>query len=168
MLRRARRLQRLSQDELAERAGVTQGVVARYESGRQQPTVAALERLVAVCGYELEWSLRNTREAGGAALVDDRFPGPIGRRLTENLEKVLTLIAGTGASEPRLYGDVADGSEGVDSTLFIGVVLAPAVESMDLLVAGARIHLLVGAPVRLGPHEDAAAWGYDGPGVPLS
>jgi transcriptional regulator with XRE-family HTH domain len=58
ILRQVRRRQRLTQAQLAARAGVNQTVVARYESG-QQPTLPALERLVAASGYELTWSLRS-------------------------------------------------------------------------------------------------------------
>lgn len=132
ILRRARRQQRLTQSQLADRAGVTKTVVARYESG-QQPTVAALERLVAACGYELEWTLRNaggashatcgtvTEPATGPAFGAAQFPGPIGRRLSAHLGEILDLLEAAGATDPRLYGAVAEGCEGVASDVLIGV-----------------------------------------------
>ncbi|MFP5218358.1 MAG: helix-turn-helix domain-containing protein [Actinomycetes bacterium] len=53
-LRRARDEAGLSQRELAERAGVTASTISRYESGAQLPSTALLDRLLAVCGRDLE------------------------------------------------------------------------------------------------------------------
>ncbi len=44
----------LSQRELGRRAGVTQASVARIEEGKTSPRLETLERLLAVCGFELE------------------------------------------------------------------------------------------------------------------
>lgn len=44
----------LSQRELGRRAGVTQASVARIEEGKTSPRLDTLERLLAVCGFELE------------------------------------------------------------------------------------------------------------------
>lgn len=71
ILRRARRQQGLTQKELAERAGVSQNVVARYEASRQQPTIAALERLMAACGCELVWSVRHATASSAAVGMPD-------------------------------------------------------------------------------------------------
>ena len=46
-----------TQAEVAERAGVTQQMIAMYESGKRQPSVATLTRLVAGCGMQLTWQL---------------------------------------------------------------------------------------------------------------
>jgi transcriptional regulator with XRE-family HTH domain len=47
----------LTQRELAARAGVNQSWVARIESGRAQPTLESLERLLGAAGYELRYHL---------------------------------------------------------------------------------------------------------------
>jgi len=47
----------LTQRQLADRLGVTQPVVAAYESGRRQPTVPTLMRIVAAAGFDLRLSL---------------------------------------------------------------------------------------------------------------
>src|SRR5690349_9256448 len=99
ILQLVRRRQRLSQAELAERAGVSQTVIARYESRRQQPTVAALQRIVAACGYTLDWSLRHAPEAAVEAARDGRFSGPIGRRLVGELDTVLAALDAIGATD---------------------------------------------------------------------
>ncbi|WP_353951510.1 helix-turn-helix transcriptional regulator [Knoellia sp. S7-12] len=172
ILRRARRQQGLTQAELAERAGVSQTVVARYEARQQQPTIAALERLVAACGYQLAWSVRHATDPGaadGAAgkASSERFPGPIGKRLTARLDEVLTLLASAGATDPRLYGGVADGTEAVGCRLLIGVTVPPEADLLPLIAASGHIGLLLGSSVHVLRHTDVAAYGYDDEGIPL-
>ncbi len=54
-LRRARRLGRLSQRELATRSGVPLSTVTRIESGeRANPGVRTMARLVGACGFRIE------------------------------------------------------------------------------------------------------------------
>jgi transcriptional regulator with XRE-family HTH domain len=47
----------LTQQQLAARLGITQPVVAAYESGRRQPTVQTLMRMLAAAGFDLRLSL---------------------------------------------------------------------------------------------------------------
>ncbi|HVA06284.1 MAG TPA: helix-turn-helix transcriptional regulator [Acidimicrobiales bacterium] len=47
----------LTQQQLAARLGVTQPVVAAYESGRRQPTVPTLMKMLAATGFDLRLSL---------------------------------------------------------------------------------------------------------------
>ena len=51
--RRTRR-RRLSQRELAERAGTTQSAIARIETGRSTPSFDTVLRLVRLCGLDLD------------------------------------------------------------------------------------------------------------------
>lgn len=53
LLRSARARAGLTQREVAALAEVTQPVVAAYESGRRQPTVPTLRRLLAATGHDL-------------------------------------------------------------------------------------------------------------------
>lgn len=53
ILRSARSRAGLSQRALADRAGTSQSAIAAIESGRKQPTVATLERLLRAVGTEL-------------------------------------------------------------------------------------------------------------------
>lgn len=77
LVRRLRRHAGLSQRALAERAGVTQPVIAAYESGRRQPSVPALLRLARAAGFELTLGLRRR------SLPDDEHRG---RELVRVLE----------------------------------------------------------------------------------
>ena len=54
LLRQARTRARLSQRELARRAGTSQSVIARIERGQASPTWETLERLLAAAGLSLE------------------------------------------------------------------------------------------------------------------
>ncbi len=49
----ARRRAGVTQHELARRSGVSQPTISRIESGKMQPTVDLMLRLVAACGMEL-------------------------------------------------------------------------------------------------------------------
>ncbi len=54
LVREARKRARLTQRELAERAGTTQSAVARLESGRTRPAFDDVLRLVRLCGFDLD------------------------------------------------------------------------------------------------------------------
>lgn len=54
LLREARRAAGLTQAELAERAGLTQSVVARMERPGSNPTVGVLERALGAAGATLD------------------------------------------------------------------------------------------------------------------
>lgn len=56
LVRDARKHAGLTQAELAERAGVTQSVIARLERGAGNPTFATLERVLHAAGHRLELS----------------------------------------------------------------------------------------------------------------
>lgn len=47
----------LSQRELAERAGVAQPEIARIESGKREPSIPTLQRILAGAGLELRFRL---------------------------------------------------------------------------------------------------------------
>lgn len=108
VLRSARVAAGLTQRALAARAGTTQAMVARYESGEASPTVATLRRLLAACGQRL--ALATTPM--GAALQ-----GPIGHRVDRNRKQIRRLAREAGARNVRVFGSVARGEEGEKSDL---------------------------------------------------
>src|SRR5437867_2060704 len=57
LLREARARARLSQRALAEKARTAQSEIARIENGRQEPSLATLERLVRAAGFDLRIEL---------------------------------------------------------------------------------------------------------------
>ncbi len=57
LLRAARHRSDLTQSQLAERAGVAQQAISAYETGRREPTLPTLMRLLAAAGFELRLRL---------------------------------------------------------------------------------------------------------------
>ena len=111
-LRRTRVAAGLSQRHLAARAGTTQAMVARYESGEASPTVATLRRLLAACGQRLDL---------GTSPMGPALQGPIGHRVDRNRKQIQRLARQAGARNVRVFGSVARGdeSEGSDLDLLV-------------------------------------------------
>jgi transcriptional regulator with XRE-family HTH domain len=59
LLREARLRAGLTQKELGERAGRPQSQIARWESGRVEPSLETLHKLIRACGLELTYGLAN-------------------------------------------------------------------------------------------------------------
>ncbi|GAC1591997.1 MAG: hypothetical protein NVS3B21_11140 [Acidimicrobiales bacterium] len=57
LLKLARVKAELTQDGLAERAGVAQSLISAYENGRRQPTMPTLMRLLEAAGFDLRMRL---------------------------------------------------------------------------------------------------------------
>lgn len=112
LLRGARLAAGWSQRELAARAGTTQAMVARYESGAASPTVATLRRLLAACGQRL---------TVGTTPMGPALQGPIGHRVDRNRKQIRRLARQAGARNVRVFGSVARGdeSEGSDLDLLV-------------------------------------------------
>ena len=53
LIRLARDKAGLTQGQLAERAEMSQQAVSAYETGRKEPTIPSLQRLVAAAGFEI-------------------------------------------------------------------------------------------------------------------
>jgi transcriptional regulator with XRE-family HTH domain len=71
LLREARERAGLTQQQLAERSGIAQSTISAYESGKREPGVDALERLLDAAGYELTLRRRlPTPEQSGRQLYN--------------------------------------------------------------------------------------------------
>lgn len=57
LVREARRRAGLTQEELADRAGVPQSTIGRIESGARVPSTVLVERLVRAAGFEVRVGL---------------------------------------------------------------------------------------------------------------
>jgi Zn-dependent peptidase ImmA (M78 family)/transcriptional regulator with XRE-family HTH domain len=86
----ARRAAGLTQDELAEKAGLRQGSVSRYEKGLREPDAHALAQMAAAVGVTVDL-LMHAGRLHGAMAVDAHMrrrataPAPIWRRLEARL-----------------------------------------------------------------------------------
>lgn len=71
---RARQAAGLSQRAAATAAGVRQPLISRIETGREQPSVPTLARLVAACGFGLRLELEPHPDPGDLALLESTLP----------------------------------------------------------------------------------------------
>lgn len=76
LIARIRKTSGFSQTELAQRSGLDRSVLSAYEHGRRQPSVAALARIAAAAGMELDLA------AASNAAADEH----VGRVLAQVLE----------------------------------------------------------------------------------
>lgn len=92
LVREARAQAKLSQRALAERAQVAQSEIARIESGRQEPSLPRLERLVRAAGYDLKIELV-PHDAHDEQLIRQMLALPVEERL-HSLEEQSEFFAG--------------------------------------------------------------------------
>lgn len=127
LIRNARNRARLSQTDLARRAGVAQPVISAYEMDRRQPGIQTLAKLIEATGHELAVELvpapRNR-----LGLPDTR----LGRRLRRNRRAVIALADKRGARNIRVFGSVARGQDDEASDIDLLVDLDDSVGLLAL------------------------------------
>lgn len=76
LVRLARSKSGLTQAELAERAGISQQTVSAYETGRMDPTVSTILKIVEAAGLELRFQLHpaNDHDASLERYLDSIDP----------------------------------------------------------------------------------------------
>lgn len=89
LIREARKRAGLSQQELAERLGTTQSVIARWETGARSPTLDALRRAVRACGFTLNVGV-GVPDPDHELLVR----GNLALSPTERLDRIVDQLAG--------------------------------------------------------------------------
>jgi predicted nucleotidyltransferase/DNA-binding XRE family transcriptional regulator len=146
LIREARRQARLSQTDLARRAGVAQPVISAYESDRREPGLRTLTKLIEATGHQLVVDL--------VPPPPDRLGLPntrLGRRLRRHRRAVLRVAARRGARNVRVFGSVARGEDTDGSDVDLLVDLAAGVSLVSL--AGLRRELteLLGVDVDVVP-----------------
>jgi hypothetical protein len=146
MLREARRRARLSQTDLARRAGVAQSVISAYEADHREPGLRTFTKLIEATGHQLAVELvPGPRNRLG--LPDTR----LGRRLRRHRRAVLELAAKRGARKVRVFGSVARGEDTETSDVDLLVDIDDDVSVVAL--AGLRRELteLLGVDVDIVP-----------------
>lgn len=148
LLRRARLRAGLSQTQLARTAGVTQSVISAYESGRRQPALPTLARLVEATGSQLAVDLQPPEPPGPTPLT-----GPRGRVLREHREEVLRIAAEHGVSGVRVFGSVAQGQDAPCSDVDLLVDLPAGTGLLGLARLQADLEAVLGGPVDVVPAD---------------
>ena len=140
LLLEARRMAGLTQAELARRAGTSQAMVARYETGIASPTVRTLRRLLRAADRDLELSSVATESAIP--------PSPFAATLREHRAEITAAAERVGAHNVRVFGSVARGEDTADSDLDL-LVDFPARERglLPLLTLAEQVERIVGRRV---------------------
>ncbi|MBI2706088.1 MAG: helix-turn-helix domain-containing protein [Actinobacteria bacterium] len=148
MLRVARQGARLSQTDLARRAGIAQSVISAYESGRREPSLPTLSRLVEATGHEL---------AIDVVVAPDRVLGlpdtPLGRRLRQRRKAIIRAAEGRRAHNVRVFGSVARGEDVGSSDVDLLVDLDAGVGLLDLIGLERELAELLGVDVDVVPAD---------------
>ena len=90
----------LTQTQLAERTGIAQGRLSRYETGRKIPDLATLDRLLTFYGTNLEGLSRALSEVRG---------GPVPESDPELMTRIRAALMQLGAFTPRTDHDWGSG-----------------------------------------------------------
>ena len=143
LLFEARKSADLTQAELARRAGTSQAMVARYETGVASPTVRTLRRLLRAAGRDLELSSVRARATSPLAVALRAHRGEI----NEAAERV-------GARNVRVFGSVARGEDTLESDVDL-LVDFPVREQglLPLLTLAEQVERIVGRRVDVAAAE---------------
>lgn len=137
---------RLSQADVARRCGVAQSVISAYESGRREPGVRTLARLVEATGHQLVLEVvpRPGRTLG---LPDTR----LGRRLRQRRVAIIDTAAKRRARNVRVFGSVARGEDTASSDVDLLVDLDEGVSLVVLAGLRRELSELLGVNVDVVP-----------------
>ena len=148
VLRNARRAAGMTQAELARRAGVTQSVISAYESGRREPALSTLSRLVEATGATLQLQVQHRDTGIGRLPATAR-----GQAIERSRHRIREVAAKHGAGNLRLFGSTARGEDRPDSDIDLLVHLEQGVGLIGLARLQRELEKLLGAPVDLVPDD---------------
>lgn len=148
MLREARRRARLSQTDLARRAGVAQSVISAYESDRREPGLAMLSKLIEATGHQLTINLEPL--PGRRLGLPDT---PLGRRLRRHRRAVAALAERRGVRNVRVFGSVARGEDRDGSDIDLLVDVDDGVGLVAIAGLARELADLLGVPVDVVPAD---------------
>ena len=146
VLREARRRSGLSQAELARRPHVSQPVISAYESGRREPGLSMLTKLVEASGHKLKIDL--VAEPHAARGLPDT---PVGRKLRRRRRAIIDAAQQRGATNVRVFGSVARGTDTESSDVDLLVDLAPNVGLVGLIRLEREIADILACDVDVSP-----------------
>lgn len=150
LVRTARLAAGLTQAQLAERAGVTQSVISAYESGRREPALSTLSRLVEAAGRRLEVQIGPA--AGGA--VPRALPAHgLGGRVRRLRRQVQRLVAEHGGGGVGVFGSAARGDDRSDSDVDLLIDLPADFSLIELGRLTEDLEALLGARVDVVPER---------------
>ena len=137
LLVQARRAAGLSQRELAERVGVAQQEIARYERGRVTPSLERLRALIAACGLELTFGLARADDS-----YDEQIETALALPPAARLERALR-----DAQPLRIARARAAGVHAPPALDMIGVLRALNAAGVRYMLIGELAEVLQGSPL---------------------
>ncbi|MGD8194151.1 nucleotidyltransferase domain-containing protein [Herbiconiux sp. P18] len=144
LLRNARVGRGLTQQQLAQRAGVTQSVVSAYESGRREPSLSTLTRLIDSTGSKLETRVIDAPPVSKPEL----------RELVHyHRDELGAALGSLGASRIRLFGSVARGDSTEQSDIDLLVALNEGVGLFALSRMRGEAERILGVDVDVVPED---------------
>lgn len=148
LLREARLRAGLSQSDLARLTGVAQSVISAYESGRREPSLSTLRRMVGATGLMLAVEVAADKSKAVTRGLPDTT---LGRRLRRRRAALVAAAERRGASNLRVFGSVARGEDGPDSDVDFLVDLAPGTGLFGLAGLERELAEILKAEVDLSP-----------------
>jgi uncharacterized protein len=148
LLRQARQAAGLTQAELARRAGITQSVISAYESGRREPAVSTLSRLIGATGATLRLDVDPHDVEVRRLPVTAR-----GHLLKRSRHRMHEAAARHGVSNLRLFGSTARGEDRPDSDIDLLVHLDRRLGLIGLARLQHELEDILGVPVDLIPDD---------------
>jgi uncharacterized protein len=136
LLRRSRLRVGLNQAEVAARAGLPQSTVSAYESGRRQPTLPMLSKLLEAMGTELT--------IAGLPLPEQltSLTGATGLRIRRHRHLIVEAAQRHGVQNVRVLGAATDPVE-------LLVDQDPEAAVVDLLTLTGELQEIIGVPVKV-------------------
>jgi uncharacterized protein len=131
---------------MARRSGVAQSVISAYESGRREPGVQTLARLVEATGHRLVLEVVAT-SGRSLGLPDTR----LGRRLRQRRLAIIETAARRRAHDVRVFGSVARGEDTAASDVDLLVELEEGVGLVDFAGLKRELSELLGVDVDVVP-----------------
>jgi uncharacterized protein len=138
LIRRTRLDARLSQRDLAQRAGTSQSALARYEGGHARPSLTTLERILRAAGKTLRLEVDDADA--------DPPKHPVQRRLESRLEPVRAILVEHGVTAVSVFGSTARGEDAETSDLDLLVEL-PGATYVKLASLQTDLEEALGVPV---------------------
>jgi predicted nucleotidyltransferase/DNA-binding XRE family transcriptional regulator len=148
LLREARTRARLSQTDVARRSGIAQSVISAYESGRREPGVHTLARLVEATGHQLVLDVVPVADQP-MGLPDT----PLGRRLRHRRRTIVETAERRGVHNVRVFGSVARSQDTTTSDVDLLVDLDKSVGLVALAGLKRELSELLGVDVDVVPAD---------------
>jgi uncharacterized protein len=143
LIRGAREQAGMSQTDLARRAGVAQPVISAYETGKREPSLPVLEKLINATGHDLLIDLTRKDLPAGTRL----------EHIRRHRDEVIELAAKRGIHNIRVFGSSARGEDTEKSDIDLLVDLQEGARLLGLLGLEEELTELLGVKVEIGPAD---------------